>query len=144
MQYIPEQLEPELLYVSLEYGTVAHLCCCGCGEEVVTPLTPTDWRITYDGQTISLWPSIGNWNIACRSHYVIDRGWVIEARPWSDKRIEAERRRDKKAKARYYGTSERTEEVVPADTARPSALALPPMGKLRQWLSRLLLVRKPS
>ncbi|MFP2959184.1 DUF6527 family protein [Myxococcus sp. 1LA] len=114
VQYMPERMNPGLLYVSMEYGTISHLCCCGCGEEVVTPLTPTDWRMTYDGQTISLWPSVGNWSMACRSHYVIERGRVIEAGPWSDERIAAERRRDRNAKARYFGTSERIEEVAPA------------------------------
>ncbi|MDH2348718.1 DUF6527 family protein [Bradyrhizobium sp. SSUT77] len=23
-----------------------HLCCCGCGREVVTPLAPAQWRLT--------------------------------------------------------------------------------------------------
>ena len=68
--HIPEKLEPKVLYISMEYATAAHSCCCGCGEEVVTPLTPTDWRMTFDGETISLSPSIGNWNLRCRSHYV--------------------------------------------------------------------------
>ena len=38
---IPQALEPGVLYVSMEYGTVVHSCCCGCGLEVITPLTPT-------------------------------------------------------------------------------------------------------
>jgi hypothetical protein len=28
------------------FRTAAHCCCCGCGEEVVTPFTPTDWSMT--------------------------------------------------------------------------------------------------
>ena len=43
---IPENLSEGVLYVSMEYGTVVHKCCCGCGREVVTPITPTDWKIT--------------------------------------------------------------------------------------------------
>lgn len=100
---IPRTLELGVIYVSIEYATAAHACCCGCGEQVVTPLTPTDWRLTFDGETISLWPSIGNWNFACRSHYVIERSLVIQARPWSDKRIEEGRRRDRAVKAWYFG-----------------------------------------
>jgi hypothetical protein len=99
----PDPLAPGILYVSLEYGSVAHSCCCGCGEEVVTPLTPTDWYITYDGETITLHPSVGSWTLRCRSHYVIRRSKVIEAPPWSDAEIAAERRRDRQAKARYFG-----------------------------------------
>ena len=92
VEHIPERLEPGVLYISMEYATSAHSCCCGCGEEVVTPFTPTDWKMTFDGETISLRPSIGNWTLNCRSHYVIDRGKVIEAGPWSDEQVEAERR----------------------------------------------------
>ena len=31
-------------------------------QEVVTPFTPTEWRMTFDGETLSRWPSIGNRN----------------------------------------------------------------------------------
>lgn len=99
----PDPLVPGILYVSVEYGSAAHKCCCGCGEEVVTPLTPTDWNITYDGETITLHPSVGSWTLPCRSHYVIRRNKVVEAPPWSDAEIAAERRRDRKAKARHFG-----------------------------------------
>lgn len=101
--HIPRVLERGVLYISIEYATAAHSCCCGCGEEVVTPLTPTDWQLIFDGETISLWPSIGNWSFACRSHYVIERSRVVEALPWSDKRIVSGRIRDKVAKAKFYG-----------------------------------------
>ena len=30
------------------------------GQEVVTPFMPTEWRMTSDGETLSLWPSIRN------------------------------------------------------------------------------------
>ena len=103
VERFPDVLEPGVLYVSLEYGSVAHSCCCGCGEEVVTPLTPTDWNITYDGETITLHPSVGSWTLTCRSHYVIRRNRVIEAPPWSNAEIAAERRRDRWAKAAHYG-----------------------------------------
>lgn len=103
VEHIPEALQPGVLYVSMEYATAAHSCCCGCGEEVVTPFTPTDWKMTFDGETISLRPSVGSWTLPCRSHYVIDRGKVVEAGPWTDEQVEAERRRDRAAKARYYG-----------------------------------------
>lgn len=74
---VPEKLEPGILYISTECGVVTHLCCCGCGAEIVTPLTPDGWKITFDGETISLWPSVGNWNLPCKSHYVIDRSRVV-------------------------------------------------------------------
>jgi hypothetical protein len=104
VQYIPEHLEPGVLYVSLDYATAAHSCCCGCGEEVVTPFTPNDWKMIFDGETISLWPSVGNWQLRCRSHYVIERGRAIVAPAWSDERVAAQLEGGKAAKARYFGT----------------------------------------
>lgn len=103
VERLPEQLAPGILYVSMAYGTVAHRCCCGCGEEVVTPLGPTDWRMVYDGDSVSLLPSIGNWSLPCRSHYVIDRGRVIEAGTWTEEQVAEERARDRAAKAQFYG-----------------------------------------
>lgn len=100
---VPRELEPGVLYISMEYATAVHSCCCGCGERVVTPFTPTDWHMTFNGESISLHPSVGNWNQKCRSHYVIRQGRVLEAGPWSNAQVEAERRRDKKAKAAHYG-----------------------------------------
>ena len=82
--YIPEILEPGKLYISLEYATAIHKCCCGCGREVVTPFSPRDWKMIFDGESVSLSPSIGNWNFPCRSHYFIREGCVIEAHSWDD------------------------------------------------------------
>jgi Family of unknown function (DUF6527) len=77
---VPETLEQGVLYVSVEYATAIHKCCCGCGNEVVTPLSPKDWKLTFDGETVSLYPSIGNWNFGCRSHYWITKNRVEWAR----------------------------------------------------------------
>jgi hypothetical protein len=106
VEFIPEVLDEGVLYVSITYTTVLHKCACGCGSEVVTPLSPTFWRMTFDGETISLYPSIGNWNFSCRSHYWIDRGRVRWARLWTDKEIEAARREDSEMRARYYRDGE--------------------------------------
>jgi hypothetical protein len=100
---MPEVLEEGVLYVSLTYGTVAHRCCCGCGREAVTPLTPTDWKLIFDGETVSLYPSIGNWNFPCRSHYWIRRSCVKWAEDWSQWRVNAADAKDRAQKAKYYG-----------------------------------------
>lgn len=99
---IPREIDTGVLYISMEYATAVHSCCCGCGERVVTPLSPTDWKMIFDGESVSLTPSVGNWNSACRSHYIIRQNVVIEAGSWSEDRITAERKRDKAAKANYY------------------------------------------
>ncbi len=83
---IPKELEESTIYISIPYGTVAHKCACGCGNEVVTPLGKTGWSITYDGEDISLHPSIGNWGFACKSHYWIRESRVEYAAPWQEKK----------------------------------------------------------
>ena len=84
VEFIPELLDDDVLYVSVVHGTAVHRCCCGCGREVVTPLTPGDWRLTFDGETVSLYPSIGNWNFPCRSHYWLTRNRVEWAPSWDE------------------------------------------------------------
>ncbi len=135
---VPRELEPGILYISMDYATAVHSCCCGCGDRVVTPFTPTDWRMTFDGESISLHPSVGNWNQKCRSHYVIQRGRVLEAGPWSQAQIEAERLRDKKAKAAHYCAANGTRPELPASissgqSAAPHSRSI--WTRLKAWLS---------
>jgi hypothetical protein len=110
VQYIPDELEPGVLYISMEYATAAHSCCCGCGLQVVTPFTPTDWKLTFDGETVSLWPSIGNWNFPCRSHYIIRHSRILGAEPWEEKEIDGGRRTDKRRKKKHYEEKAKCEE----------------------------------
>jgi len=110
VHYIPEQLEPGVIYISMDYATAAHSCCCGCGEQVITPFTPTDWKLMFDGETVSLWPSIGNWNFPCRSHYIIRHSRVLGAEPWDDKQNQGGRHLDKKRKEKHYEQKNRCEE----------------------------------
>ena len=88
VDHIPDILDDGVLYVSIPFATAVHRCCCGCGSEVVTPLDPTDWRMTFDGKSISLYPSIGNWSFDCQAHYCIHRNQVRWARRLSKDEIE--------------------------------------------------------
>ena len=103
VEFIPDTLETAVLYVSIAHGTAVHRCCCNCGREVVTPLTPTDWKVIFDGESVSLYPSIGNWNFPCRSHYWISHNRVEWAEDWSDWRVEAAITSDRNEKDRFYG-----------------------------------------
>lgn len=94
VEFIPEQLEPGKLYISRRYSTAAHLCCCGCGLEVITPLNPARWRLTEHNGKVSLYPSIGNWSFPCRSHYWITEGRIQWAGAMSAQAIAAVKRRD--------------------------------------------------
>ena len=102
VQYIPDKFDKGVIYISMEFGTAVHKCFCGCGEKVVTPLSPTDWEISYNGESISFYPSIGNWSFKCQSHYWIKYNQVIWSRKWSKKEIEEGRFRDSLNKNFYY------------------------------------------
>ena len=41
IEHFPDQLERGVLYVSMKYAICAHTCACGCGQKVITPLSPT-------------------------------------------------------------------------------------------------------
>jgi hypothetical protein len=105
VEFIPEQVEQGILYISIQYCTAIHKCVCGCGNEVVTPLSPTDWELTFDGKTVSLSPSIGNWNFECRSHYYITRSQIRHVRRWKDREIEKGRENDLGVKKKYFRKS---------------------------------------
>jgi hypothetical protein len=98
VEFIPEQLVQGVLYISIPYATAQHLCLCGCGHTVVTPLSPRDWRVTFDGETVSLWPSIGNWSFDCQSHYWIERNRICWSRGFTPAKIAEVRARDRAAK----------------------------------------------
>ncbi|GAA3559916.1 DUF6527 family protein [Kribbella ginsengisoli] len=89
----PSELEPGRLYISSHFSTASHLCACGCGHEVVTPLSPKQWVLTFDGN-VSLRPSIGNWALPCQSHYVIERGEVRWAYRFTREEVQRNRESD--------------------------------------------------
>lgn len=95
----PPILEPGVMYVSIRHRTVLHLCACGCGHEVVTPLAPHRWKLTYDGETITIRPSVGNSALPCRSHYFITRNRIDWRRNMTDAGIAWARARDTEALA---------------------------------------------
>lgn len=99
--FIPDHLDEGVLYVSEKFKTASHKCACGCGEEVVTPLSPVDWHLRKDDNFVSLYPSIGNWNYACRSHYWIRRNRVQWAGSMSQRQIALVQAKDKADKQRY-------------------------------------------
>lgn len=111
VELIPEELEQGTLYVSIRFATASHLCCCGCGNKVVTPIRPTDWKLIFDGKAISLDPSIGNWNFPCQSHYWIRNNRVDWAPQWSQEQIERGRLRDRQAKQDHFGATETSPET---------------------------------
>ncbi|WP_040620661.1 DUF6527 family protein [Rhodovulum sp. PH10] len=137
VEFVPKELKERILYVSIEYGTAVHRCACGCGEKVVTPFGRTDWKMIYDGDTMSLHPSIGNWNFKCRSHYWIRENHIEWAPDWSDEEIAAGRAADRAAKQRQFG-SQQSNPQRPAGSMsdeRPSASG--GWAGVKNWWSRI-------
>lgn len=91
VHYMPKNLERDVLYVSDEFATAAHLCACGCGAKVRTPLGPTEWTVQETEVGPTLLPSVGNWQQDCKSHYLITKGRVRWAGQWNEGRILAGR-----------------------------------------------------
>ena len=77
VEYFPDEFESGILYVSMQYAICGHLCACGCGEKVITPLSPKQWKIACNGEDVTLYPSIGNYAFACQSHYFLTNGNII-------------------------------------------------------------------
>lgn len=138
VEYVPEKLDDGVLYVSLRFATVVHRCCCGCGCEVVTPLSPAAWQATFDGETVSLHPSIGNWGFACQSHYWIRNDRVRWTSRWSEGRIAAARDVDREL-AEEHMASRETAPDQEANRPAPEPLPRsndPVPGLVRRMLRR--------
>jgi hypothetical protein len=101
VDYIPEAPQDGILYISERYAIAVHLCCCGCREEVVTPLSPADWHVTRNRGLVSLLPSIGNWSFSCQSHYWIKGNSVLWTGKMSAAEIAAVKENDRRDKAAY-------------------------------------------
>ena len=76
VEYIPDEIEDGVLYISIPFCTAIHKCVCGCRNEVVTPISRKGWKLSFDGESVSLTPSIGSWNLKCKSHYFITNNTV--------------------------------------------------------------------
>jgi hypothetical protein len=138
VELVPDELEPDTLYISVQYGTIVHSCLCGCGERVVTPLTPTDWHLTYDGETITLSRSVGNWSFPCQSHYWIEHSRVHWSGRWSKAKIDANRASDENAKQRYFAGDWPQDDLSPADGQRPQTVSAPSTNPAQHgWWRRL-------
>ena len=107
VKYMPLELSQGILYVSSEYAVAGHLCACGCGAKVITPLGPAEWTFSERDGHPTLYPSIGNWQLLCRSHYFITKGRIQWAGQWSDAQIAAGRHAEEQQRQAYYRSVDR-------------------------------------
>jgi hypothetical protein len=67
------------VYISKERKISEHVCLCGCGGTVVMPLNyelfpNTNWKLVEENNgTVSFIGSVGNYQFACKSHYIITK-----------------------------------------------------------------------
>jgi hypothetical protein len=99
----------------------------------VTPLSPLDWKLIYDGESISLDPSIGNWSFKCRSHYWIRQGRVVWAPRWSRDQIAAGREADWKARDQRSRPTKPQQDRLPGDHLQPAGEGV--WRRFLRWLS---------
>src|SRR6185437_10070487 len=130
VEFIPKELGERVLYVSVQYCTAVHKCFCGCGQKVVTPLRPTQWRLIFDGETASLEPSIGNWSFRCESHYWITNSEVKAAGHLTRDRIATIRAEDHQALEGDVG-QRAAETPAPRGSRRRNFL-----DRVKSWLTR--------
>lgn len=127
---MPDVLDEGVLYVCVGYATAAHKCFCGCGREVVTPIHPTKWRLTFDGVHVSLFPSVGSWSLPCQSHYWLKNGRVSWATKMSDAEIRLVRQRDLAAQDHYFGEGDEPTVFITTPSSKPASV----WRKVSSWL----------
>lgn len=91
-----EYIDEGHFYVSIKYGMTMHRCASGCGQLVPLPLSPVDWSIKYNGETVTLNPSVGNGVLSCNSHYRIVESEVVWSMGMSEAQIERQKKTDEK------------------------------------------------
>lgn len=139
VEFIPEDLEENVLYVSQKYRTAVHKCCCGCGSKVVTPLKPTYWELIVEGDLVSLYPSVGNWSFPCRAHYWIQRNQVFWSYQMSQEEIELGRSSDRHMKERHFYRNEIpsiTKSTVEGENSATTEERLSLWQRFKRWLTR--------
>lgn len=102
--FIPplKEMRKAELYISCEYSTASHLCCCGCGREVVTPLNPAKWSLSFQDGRVTMCPSIGSWQLPCKSHYFFKDNLVVWMPEYSQEEIRDVQRIDDMAVKNYF------------------------------------------
>jgi hypothetical protein len=133
----PRPLSDGVLYISDRFRTALHLCCCGCGREVVTPLNPAGWSYKREVGTVTLKPSIGNWSFPCRSHYLIIRNEIVWAKPMSPQQIamvKAKDARDQKTLIDRSNAAKLSSGTrLPASVNRRASTASQLIALVRRW-----------
>jgi hypothetical protein len=102
VKYLPQELDSGILYVSKKYGIAGHLCPCGCGNKIISPLGRTEWHLKVKNGKPTLYPSLGNWQLSCRSHYYIIDGEIEWSYQWNDDQIKRGQNAEDMRRKNYF------------------------------------------
>ena len=116
VEHFPEILEEGVLYICEAFELAGHKCCCGCGEEVITPLNPSRWRLYRNGQFVTLIPSIGNWKFDCRSHYWIQNNQIIPSYDFTEDEVTEVLADDARDRERYLSRASKGPNTTDPDS----------------------------
>ncbi len=73
---LKKDMEEGIVYVSERTWQSSHLCACGCGDEILTPLVRGGWKhVVNEKDEITLFPSVTS--ESCDSTYSINQGYAI-------------------------------------------------------------------
>lgn len=72
---IPKQMREGVVYHTREFELAGLLCACGCGYRI-TLLVPDSHQVWDEEGYATIRPSVGVFDAACKSHYVISAGHV--------------------------------------------------------------------
>jgi len=134
---IPRSLDEQVLYVSIEHAVAVHLCACGCGWKVVTPLAPIHWKLVFDGRSVSLTPSIGNHAFPCKSHYWLEKGKVRWSYEMSDEDVADVREYSKRNQRQFYDQRQDKPGALAQSKPAPKTTVVQ-IAKPTPWWRRLL------
>lgn len=70
---IPKQMEEGVVYHTEEFELAGLLCACGCGHRI-TLIVPDSHKVWDDGGFATIQPSVGVFDAACKSHFIIRAG----------------------------------------------------------------------
>ena len=125
------ELQEGCLYISMKYNTLVHRCPCGCGGLSEIGLHPATRSMIYDGENVSIEPSIGARALRCGSHYWITKNCIIWAGEldedlghWYD--------RKRRNLTTAYSKQQEAHQTAAAKDRRWAGL----VRKARQWLGR--------
>ncbi len=110
VEFIPtegKELIPGIVYISMKHGMVVYRCPCGCGGLSEFMLDPIRFRLEYDGNSVTFYPSIGISYLECRSHYWIRNNRIEWCAPMEDWESQEAQRRELARELKLRNAGER-------------------------------------